>query len=149
MVLVLLMVVGAVYGLISLLRRRVNRPEEEDDSPIRVLATRTVGASQIYAVMVGRQVLLLGGGDGGLELITRVEDQETIDELVLAHSAGTGRSAPTFGAVFTRWIGNLAVPGSGSGKASRRGGGTPEGGTVQSNGVSFFRTQSDRLRKLR
>jgi len=149
MILVLLMVVGAIYGLISLLRRRVNRTEEEDDSPIRVLASRSVGTGQIHAVMVGQQVLLLGGGDSGLELITRVEDQETIDELVLAHSAGAGGKTQTFGAVLGRWIGNLAVPGSGNADTDANGAAAPGDGGPRDYGVSFFRSQTDRLRKLR
>lgn len=163
MLLVLLMVIGAIYGVISLLRRRVNTEPEEEDSPIRVLASKRVGAgNEIHAVMIGRHVLVLGGGDGGLELITRVEDQETIDELVLAHSTGAASKArgATFGAVLGRWLGNLAVPGSngskvGTGRTGSDGtvGGVASGesgGTDRSgDAFSFFRTQNDRLRRLR
>ena len=45
MLLVLLMVIGAIYGVISLLRRRVPVESEDEDSPIRILATRTVGST--------------------------------------------------------------------------------------------------------
>jgi flagellar biogenesis protein FliO len=155
MVLVFLVVIGAIYGVISLLRRRVTADNSAEDSPIRILASRSVGAGQeIHAVMIGRQVLILGGGDGGLHLITRVEDQETIDELVLAHSAGSGsgRSSRTFGAILGQWLGNVAVPGSGgSGGASGRNGSGRSGGTADEDvrGLSFLKAQQNRLRNLR
>ncbi|MDA3948786.1 MAG: flagellar biosynthetic protein FliO [Spirochaeta sp.] len=157
MLLVLLMVIGAIYGVISLLRRRVPAESEDEDSPIRILASRTVGTThEIHAVMIGSHVLVLGAGADGLQLITRVEDQETIDELVLAHSTQSGRRARgrTFGAVFGRWLGNLAVPGSAGSATSRGGRGNAPGsagasGGAAGDGLSFFRTQHDRLRNLR
>ncbi len=143
MVLVLLVVIGAIYGVIALLRRKVSSDIVDEDSPIRILASRSVGAGQeIHAVMIGRQVLVLGGGDGGLHLITRVEDQETIDELVLAHSSGStgGNSHRTFGAVLGQWLGNMAVPGS------DRHNNIADG---DNRGLSFLRAQQNRLRNLR
>ena len=152
MLLVLLMVIGAIYGVISLLRRRVPAESEEEDSPIRILASRTVGSThEIHAVMIGSHVLVLGAGTDGLQLISRVEDQETIDELVLAHStqSSTRTRGRTFGAVFSHWLGNLAVPGS-AGKAAVRNGPRAAGSSGSStDGLSFFRAQQDRLRSLR
>lgn len=136
MVLVLLMVVGAVYGVISLLRRRVIAPDDTE-SPIRVLATRSLGGGrELHAVMIGKQVLLLGGGESSLQLISTVDDQETIDELVLAHSA-TKPPARTFGAVLGGWLNNLAVPGSST------------AATAGGPAAPHMQAQSDRLRRLR
>ncbi|MFA7566221.1 MAG: flagellar biosynthetic protein FliO [Alkalispirochaeta sp.] len=140
MVLVLLVVIGAIYGVIALLRRRVGTRLEEEDSPIRILASRNIGTNQeIHAVMIGRQVLILGGCESGLQLITRVEDQETIDELVLAHSVAPASVAKskTFGTVLGKWLGNLAVPGTNSEKPGK------------TASVSFLRSQQDRLRSLK
>lgn len=158
MVLALLMVIGAIYGVISLLRRRV-KPSEVDDetSPIRVLASKAVGDQEIHAVMIGRQVLVLGGGSSGLDLITRVEDQETIDELVLAHStaSGTHRRERTFGSLLAGWLGNIAVPGTGGSESSAgsqrrvaRDTGT-DGKAKSQVDFSLFKGQYDRLRNLR
>lgn len=152
MLLVLLMVIGAIYGVISLLRKRVPAESEDEDSPIRILASRTVGTThEIHAVMIGSHVLVLGAGSDGLQLITRVEDQETIDELVLAHStrSGTRVKGRTFGAVFSRWLGNLAVPGSAGTTGARTGSGGAGADGATGDGLSFFRTQHDRLRNLR
>jgi flagellar protein FliO/FliZ len=149
MVLVLLLVIGAVYAVISLLRRRMPGEAEEEESPIRVLASRNLGNNRdIHAVMVGKQVWILGGGDAGVSLISTVEDQETIDELVLAHSAAVPGTRPTFGAALGRWFGNLAVPGSGSRSATSAG--TAGGGSVQTPaGAGFVRAYHDRLRHMR
>ena len=151
MVLVLLLVVGAVYGLITLLRRRVGSEPEEDDSPIRVLASRNLGGAQeLHAVMVGKKVLLLGGGEAGLQLISTIDDQETVDELVLFHSSGSagGAGRRTFGAVAAQWLGNLTVPGTHAGRSGR---GKKADGQAAGHaaGGGFLRSQQDRLRHLR
>lgn len=151
MVLVLLLVVGAVYAVVSLLRRRVTPRETEDpDAPIRVLATQSLSPGRdVHAVMIGRQVLILGSGESAIQLISTVEDQETIDELVLAHS----RKAPpprTFGSLLSRWMANMAVPGS-AGDARSAGGTSAggSGGTGGSAGSGFLSGQRQRLRRLR
>lgn len=145
MLLVLLMVTGSVYGVIAFLRRRTPGKADESGSPIRILASRSIGNNRdLYAVMVGRQVFLIGGGDSALQLITTVEDQETIDELVLASSSGTSQAGQrTFGAVLGSWISNIAVPGT-----RRQVGETGEKGEA-SQIRSFLHLQQDRLRKIR
>ena len=140
MLLVLLMVIGCVYGIVAFLRRRIPTQSDDSDSPIRVLASRNIGGNRdLYAVMIGRQVILLGGGDSSLQLITTVEDQETIDELVLASSsAATAAPQRTFGTVLGRWLGNVTIPGS----ATR---GESEASQIR----SFLNVQHARLRKMR
>jgi flagellar biogenesis protein FliO len=151
MVLVLLLVVGAVYGLVMLLRRRVGADPDESDSPIRVLASRTLsGNRDIHAVMVGKTVLLLGGGDGGVQLLATLDDQETIDELVLAHSSTRADGRKTFGRILGNWIGNFTVPGTNDSSGTGRG----DSSAAKQSGISgfgggFFRTQQDRLRHMR
>ncbi len=112
MVIVLALVAGAVYGLIALLKRRTPSSDEDADSPIRVLASRKIGATgEVHAVMVGSTVMLLGGNEAGVQRLATIEDKETIDELLLAHS----REIPprkTFAHSFGKWLANLAVPGS-------------------------------------
>lgn len=140
MVLVLLMVIGAVYGVVAFLRKRIpTGARDETDSPIRVLAARNIGANRdIYAVMIGRQVLVIGGGDASLQLITTVEDQETIDELVLAASSAAEQPKPrTFGSMLGKWLNNATVPGSGS------------NATEASQIRSFLHLQQERVRKMR
>jgi len=152
MVLVLLMVVGAVYGLVMLLRRRVGAETDDSDSPIRILASRGLGGNRdLHVVMIGKRVMVLGGGDAGVHMLTTVEDQETIDELVLAHSAATPGKRRTFGGLLGQWINNFTIPGSagthaGGGHGGR---GTPTASPDAGVGSGFFHTQQDRLRHMR
>lgn len=147
MVLVLLLVVAAVYGLIMLLRRRVGRDETEEDSPITILASRNLGGSRdLHVVMIGSRVLLLGGGDAGVELLTTIDDQETIDELVLAHSSRGTTARRTFGGLLGQWLGNMTIPGSGG---TAGGEAAPDAGVGGAVGGGFLRTQHDRLRHMR
>ncbi len=147
MVLVLMMVVVAVYGVVAFLRRRVPGNDAVDDqSPIKILATQPLGAGKdLHAVMIGRQVLVIGSGDGAIQVLTTVEDKETIDELILAHS----RKAPppkTFGGMLSRWASHAAVPGSGAEGAA----GSPSGGSSTASAArTFLSGQRERLRQMR
>lgn len=139
MVIVLVLVAGAVYGVIALLRRRVPAQEEDSDSPIQVLATRRLGTNnEVFAVMVGKSVFLLGSSETGVRHLAPIDDKETIDELVLAHS----RAAPTkktFAGSLGEWFSNLAVPGS-----QRSGSET----AVPIGGESGFQRRLQRLRRM-
>ncbi|MCG8480333.1 MAG: flagellar biosynthetic protein FliO [Spirochaetales bacterium] len=147
MLLVLITVLGAIYGLITLLRRRIPSGPDESDSPIKVLVTRNLGGSRdLHAVMVGKEVMLLGGNESGVQLITTIDDQETIDELVLAHSSGTASQRRTFGAVFAQWVGNLTVPGSGRGGPGASATGHEGGVRI---GSGFVQSQQRRVRQMR
>lgn len=142
MLLVLLMVTGCVYGVIAFLRRRTPGKSDEGESPIRILASRNIGGNRdLYAVMIGRQVFVIGGGDSSMQLITTVDDQETIDELVLAASSVKPQSTQrTFGSLLGSWIGNITVPG-----ANGDGAGNGEATQIR----SFLHLQQNRLRKMR
>lgn len=146
MVLVLLLVVGAVYGLVLLLRQRGNRSSDaEADSPIRVLATRNLGGNRdVHVVMIGSEVMVLGGGDNGVQLLRTIDDRETIDELVLAHSSSlvSGERAGGFAAALGRWLGTLGVRGQTEPDEEDE---TP---TLSSSG-SFLSSQQSRLRQMR
>ena len=152
MVLVLLLVVGAVYGIVMLLRRRIGSEVDDSDSPIRILASRNLGGNRdLHVVMIGSRVMLLGGGDAGVQLLTTVEDQETIDELVLAHSSTSPGKRRTFGGLLGQWMNNFTVPGTASSQApsGHAGGSAPSASADAGVGGGFLRTQHDRLRQMR
>lgn len=139
MVIVLALVAGAVYGVIALLRRKMPGNEEDTDSPIRVLASRRLGTTgEVFAVMVGKSVFVLGGSESGVQRIATIEDQETIDELVLAHSR-TVPARKTFAGSLGEWLSNFAVPGSQRGESKGAETITNDGG---------FQQRLQRLRKL-
>lgn len=142
MILVLLLVVGTIYGIVAFLRRRAPGSDSDSDSPIRVLATRSLGGSrEIYAVMIGRSVYVLAGGDQAMQLVTRIDDRETVDELVLAHSHEQPRQR-TFGSMLSQVLANLAVPGS---AAVERAAEKASSGAA----ASLLKAQRDRVRQMR
>jgi len=97
MVIVLVGVVAAIYGLVALLKR-VSVPAQREDDTIRVLASQTLmGNKTVHVIQVGRQMFLLGGGDNSVGLIAEISDQETIQQLELNYSA-TDSQRTTFAA---------------------------------------------------
>ncbi len=132
MVVVLVAVVGAIYGAVALIKR-FNRGAVEESSAIRVLASKTIaGGKSVHAVQVGQKVYLLGAGDATIGLIAEVSDRESVDELQLAHSAAeapAGASQGGFGAKLAAVFGGSAGDGSG--------------------GLEFLQRQRERLRGLR
>ncbi len=143
MVLVLMMVVGTVYGIVSFLRRKMpDSFQNRDDSPISVLASQSLAPGrELHAVKIGEQVLLLGSADSSIQLITTVEEKQIIDELILFHSREKPQTR-TFGSLLAGLAAQAAVPGSASPdeKAQQKGG----GGKVR----SLLSSQRERLRNL-
>ena len=136
--LVLALVATAIYGVVVLLRRSLpGARTEPEDGPLRVLASRGLSPGrQLHAVMVGKRVYLVGDAEGGVTLLEAIEDRETIDELVLAHSSASPARRP-FGVVLRRWLSAPAIP---------------QRGTLRSEttpGASSLKSQAYRLRQLR
>ena len=138
MLLVLVLVATAIYGVVVLLRRRLpGARAEPQDGPLRVLASRDLSPGrQLHAVMVGKRVYLVGDAEGGVTLLEAIEDRETIDELVLARSAASP-ARRSFGAVLGQWLSAPAL--------LQRG--TPRSETPP--GASSLKGQAYRLRQLR
>lgn len=143
MVLVLMMVVGTVYGIVSFLRRKMpDSTENRENSPISVLASQSLAPGrELHAVKIGEQVLLLGSADSSIQLITTVEEKQTIDELILFHSQEKP-PARTFGSLLAGFAAHAAVPGSSSSGQSQ----LEKAGEGKVR--SLISTQRERLRNL-
>jgi flagellar biogenesis protein FliO len=87
MVLVLALVALAVYGVIFFIKR-AGRPRGLEDPHLRVLARVNLGGTSSAAVLaVGTRAWLGGAGEGGVSLITELEEQEALDAMFLDESA--------------------------------------------------------------
>lgn len=143
MVLVLVLVIGAVYGVLALLRKK-GRPPEYESSAIRLLASQTLpGNKAVHAVQVGNTVYLLGAAEGGMTVISTVTDQETVDTLVLEHSRQQSASSGGFSALLNRWL-------TGSSGAAEGGASTPgaEAFSAGQEAGGVLQVQRQRLRGL-
>lgn len=131
MIVVLAVVIGAIYMLFYLLRRAGGNRQAQS-AMIRVLGSQSLpGNRTLYLVEVGGQVFLIGAGGESINLISEIEDKETIDRLVL--SVGDGAQAQR--RTFAEMIGGMFSGGA-------------TGGGANSGSIDFMRRQRERLSKL-
>jgi len=103
MLLVLALVLGVMY-LVFTLMRRLARPRNATDSPIRVLASTSLGTGKaVHLVELGGKAWLLGASEQGLTLITEIDDRELLDGIEL--EAATRKPAGgDFGGILARLL---------------------------------------------
>ncbi len=130
----MLLVLGAVLGVIYLLfflLKKAARPVRDSGSVIDVIATRSItGNSSVHLLKVGKQVFLVGSGDGNVRLISEITDKETLDTIELDNvpaAAGNKSFSSVIKDVFQM---------SGGGK------------TPDAHGRSFIKQQKDRLKNM-
>ena len=83
MVLVLGLAALAIYGVVFFFKR-ISRPQESKDPHLKLLARVPLSADSYAAVVsVGGKAWLVGGGSGGLNLISEIDDPETLETLLL------------------------------------------------------------------
>jgi flagellar protein FliO/FliZ len=91
MLLILLLAAAAIYGVVYIFKR-ASRPAELRDPNVKLLSSVHLGANRfVHVVAVGTRVWLLGAGDGGVGLITEIEDQDAINALFLEESRRSAR----------------------------------------------------------
>jgi flagellar protein FliO/FliZ len=105
MLLILLLAAAAIYGVVYFLKR-ASRPAEPRDPNVKLLSSVHLGSNRfVHLVAVGTRVWFLGSGDGGVNLITEIEDQDVINALFLEESrrsAQGGAKGPDFKAILRR-----------------------------------------------
>ncbi|GHU89728.1 hypothetical protein FACS189476_09050 [Spirochaetia bacterium] len=93
-ILVLILVAAAIYGIVYIFKKMA-RPVEQQESHLRVLATASLGQNRFaHVVSVGTRAWLIGAGDGGVNLIAELEEQEAVDAMLLDASRRNAETAP-------------------------------------------------------
>ena len=83
MVLVLALAALAIYGVVFFIKR-ISRPRENPDPHLKVLARVPLASDSFAAVIsLGAKAWLIGGGSGGINLISEVEDAESLETMLL------------------------------------------------------------------
>lgn len=107
LVLVLGLSVAAIYGIVYGLKK-IARPAEYKDPHLRVLASTHLGSNRyIHIVAVGTKAWLVGSSDGGVQPISEITDQETLDSMFLDESkkmSETGKNPLDFKSIFRRFV---------------------------------------------
>ncbi|MDR2534692.1 MAG: flagellar biosynthetic protein FliO [Treponema sp.] len=114
MVLVLALAAAAIYGVVFFLKR-ISRPQEQKDPYLKILAAAHLGSNRfVHVVSVGSKAWLIGASEGGVSLISEIEDPETVDAMLVEASrktaeAGTGKLSD-FAHLLNRFSGREHTP---------------------------------------
>jgi len=131
MILVLALAAAAIYGVVYFIKRS-SKQTATNDPFLKILASSHIGFNRyVHIASVGSRAWLLGASDGGVNLISEIEDKEIIDAMLLEDSK---KSAETQ----SRFPDFLSI--------LRRLGRTP--GQTQSSGVDEIRKRRERLKGL-
>ena len=106
MVLVLALAALAIYGVVFFIKR-LAKPQERQDPNLKVLARVPLGNDSFAAVIsAGAKAWLVGGGSGGVHLISEIDDNEVLETMLLDDARKTAETAnrrfPDFRSLISR-----------------------------------------------
>ena len=86
MILVLALAAAAIYGIVFIFKKSAKRTVP-DDPFLKVLASAHMGSNRyVHIVSAGSRAWLLGASDGGVNLISEIEDKDVINSMMLEDS---------------------------------------------------------------
>jgi len=92
-VIALILVAAAIYGVVFLLKK-IARPPSTKDQFLKVLSSAHLGSNRfVHVVALGGKAWLVGASDGGVRLISELDDQETVDAMLLEDSRRQANSS--------------------------------------------------------
>ena len=104
MVLVLALVAASIYGALYFIKR-VSKPAQNQDPFLKVLASSHLGSNRyVHIVAVGSSAYLLGAAEGGVNIISKIEDNDIVNAMLLEDSKKNAESAqaPDFLSILRR-----------------------------------------------
>ena len=105
MALILGAVVAVIYGVFFLLKRTGN-PKLQENRLIKVLSSKTlVGSRALHLVEIGNQIFLVGTSENAVNLVSEIEDKETLDGLRLQAESVAQTERRNFSDVLTQVFG--------------------------------------------
>ncbi len=100
MILVLGLVIALIYGFFWMLKRFAGVKAEREDA-IRLLSTRPLkGDAALHLVEVGSRIFLVGSGGNTVNLVSEIDDKESVDAVRLAISRAPGPVQGGFARLF-------------------------------------------------
>ena len=111
MVLVLALVAGLIYLLVYLIRR-MGKPQVEQNPHLKILASTHLGSGRyVHVVSVGKDAWIIGSGEGGVNHIASLSDQEVVDAMILDASAKKAETPEAFNfqALLKKFSGGLSA----------------------------------------
>jgi len=96
MILVLALAAAAIYGIVFFIKKS-SKQTVVTDPFLKVLASSPLGFNRyVHIASVGSKAWLLGASEGGVNLISEIEDKEIIDALLLEDSKKSAETANRF-----------------------------------------------------
>ena len=110
MVLVLALAALAIYGVVFFIKR-LGRPQESQDPHLRVLCRVPLGNDSFAAVLsVGAKAWLVVGGSGGVNLISEIDDPESLETMLIEDAEKLNQAASRRIFNFRSLLGKLGGP---------------------------------------
>ena len=92
MVLVLALAALAIYGVVFFIKR-LARPRENIDPHLKILARVPLSSDSFAAVVsLGAKAWLVGGGSGGINLISEIDDNESLETMLIEDARRTAEA---------------------------------------------------------
>ena len=130
----LALVILVIYLFFYFLKKISGQHLQQNDQ-INILGSRQIkGDSALHLVEVGNHIYLVGSGSSSVNLISEIEDKETLDEIRLNQSKQPVSGRNNFLNIF-----------SSKGKFNVR---DKDLNTTTDEGVQFLKKQRDKLKKL-
>ncbi|MCL2765883.1 MAG: flagellar biosynthetic protein FliO [Treponema sp.] len=106
MILVLALAAAAIYGAVYFIKR-ASKPSANNDPFLKILASSHLGSNRyVHIVSVGSRAWVLGASEGGVNVISEVEDNDVINAMLLEDSRKSAESSqgrfPDFAAILRR-----------------------------------------------
>jgi flagellar protein FliO/FliZ len=96
MILVLALAAAAIYGIIFLIKRS-SRQAAADDPYLKILASSHLGFNRyVHIVSAGSKAWLLGASEGGVNLISEIDDKDVINSMLLDDSRKSSETQGRF-----------------------------------------------------
>ncbi|MDR0602087.1 MAG: flagellar biosynthetic protein FliO [Treponema sp.] len=92
MILVLIVIALAVYGVIFFMKK-ASRPSLQTDPNLKILSTAGLGAGRfVHVISVGEKAWLVGSADSGVNLISEITDENAISAMMLEQGRRSAES---------------------------------------------------------
>jgi len=96
MILVLALAAAAIYGIVFFIKRS-SKQTAVNDPFLKILASSHLGFNRyVHIASVGSRAWLLGASEGGVNLISEIEDKEIIDSMLLEDSKKSAETPGRF-----------------------------------------------------
>ena len=156
MLLILAVVVGVIYLIFFMLKRALRKRMPENDLILLIGSRSLSGNKALHLVEVGRSIFLIGSADGGISLISEIQDRESMDLVRLENARTSLKNKQSFSdllqAVFKpagRIPAGRQVPAGEREIPAGEGEGEGENKPGVAETVDFMKQQRERLKRLR